>query len=895
MTAYIIKSSISLLLMFGLYWFLLRKEKLFVFNRFFLVASVVFSLVLPFISIPVNFQATPQLNEIIPDFDYVIPEISTVDNIIPGNVNISQPYIEKQLSPIDISEILLVLYISGAILFLIRFLRNIYIIIRRTKSSEKSSFKGYRVVLTNDKTGPYCFFKSIFLNREDYLNGRINKELINHELEHVRQSHTIDIILIELVEIFYWFNPVHVLYDRAIRLNHEYLADSGVISDNNDIKSYAKKLLDFISGRNNMSLTSGLNHSFTKKRLLMMTKSKSRSNENIRIITSLIMVLVFFLFLSLKQSETQSAKMIFVPSEVYDTIRFMESDSTYNITTYSEGFYISNEVTNKEYREFTDWVKNNPDESIYQRKDISGKGKDPRTGRMREIIFHVPERIDVSGILAELIDSSALYKLNSKYTDYFTDKKYDNYPVVGVSKKMAEYYCLWKTKSETITTVDSSENGTGMVMSSDNTYRLPTEKEWEYLAQQTFNTKGGNKYNKAIQEVYKGDTNLLGLCHLADNVSEWVASEEDKNGITRGGSWNTGNDISARQVHDRGFRDGTTGFRILKSPNPKRTGSDYNRSVKGTEMTQNIIRGIVMTEDGKPLTGATISTAGTNNTLSAETTSFNGRFTMNDIQSGASFIIGCRGFKGQTLKADFTSEMVIKLVRDPDYKGKVFLDVIQDVNFRNPDFTPAKALAVIDGVIIDYKANLKVNPGDIKSLKLLTGKEAADKYSDKGKDGVVEISLYGNKTGSAAKKLSAATAPDTSKFNTHISVNHIENKGEIIDIPVSKIQSVSMWSYHNIDNIDKKEFGSISIMTRDYFKVKGRVVRENGKPLPGVKISASGNPESVTSDKKGSFLIEDVREGALLEFLLPGYEPYYLQTLFEVAFNLELTIELKKD
>jgi hypothetical protein len=56
MTAYIIKSNVSLLLLFGLYWFLLRKEKLFVFNRFFLVASVVFSLVVPFISIPVNFQ-----------------------------------------------------------------------------------------------------------------------------------------------------------------------------------------------------------------------------------------------------------------------------------------------------------------------------------------------------------------------------------------------------------------------------------------------------------------------------------------------------------------------------------------------------------------------------------------------------------------------------------------------------------------------------------------------------------------------------------------------------------------------------------------------------------------------------------------------------------------------
>ena len=95
-------------------------------------------------------------------------------------------------------------------------------------------------------------------------------------MEHARQSHTIDIILIELVKIFYWFNPIYLLYERAIRINHEYLADNGVISDNSDIKSYADKLLNFISCSSNMSLTSGSNNSFTKLRLMMMMKSRFR-------------------------------------------------------------------------------------------------------------------------------------------------------------------------------------------------------------------------------------------------------------------------------------------------------------------------------------------------------------------------------------------------------------------------------------------------------------------------------------------------------------------------------------------------------------------------------------------------------------------------------------------
>ena len=308
MTSYIIKSSVSLILMFGLYWFLLRKEKLFVFNRFFLIVSVVFSLVLPFIAIPVNLKITQQLNDIIPTYNYVKSQISIADNIVPNDVNISQPTIEKKNSLISISAILLGLYISGVILFLIRFLRNIYFILRRSKLSEKISSKGYQIVLTNDKMGPCCFFSNIFLNKDDYLNGKIDKELLKHELEHVRQSHTIDIILIELVKIFYWFNPVHLLYERAIRINHEYLADNGVINDNSDIKTYTDKLLGFISCSSNMSLTSGSNNSFTRMRLVMMMKSESGSFiHGARIAVTLCIGTVIFLLLSFKESKSANS------------------------------------------------------------------------------------------------------------------------------------------------------------------------------------------------------------------------------------------------------------------------------------------------------------------------------------------------------------------------------------------------------------------------------------------------------------------------------------------------------------------------------------------------------------------------------------------------------------
>ena len=624
MTAYIIKSSLSLILLFGLYWFLLRKEKLFIFNRFFLVASVVFSLVVPFISIPVNLQTTSKLVNYVSAFDHRTAEIITSEIVVKNAVNRSQPYIPIKTPLSNISLVLLLLYFSGVLLFLIRFLRNLFLIAQRSRLSEKISYSGYQIILTNDQTGPCCFFDHIFLNRQDYLNGRIDKDLLNHEMEHARQSHTIDIILIELVKVFYWFNPIYLLYERAIRINHEYLADNGVISYNSDIKSYTDKLLNFITCSSNMSLTSGSNNSFTKMRLMMMTKSHSGSFKyGARIAITLCMVTIFFMLLSFKESKYQA--------------------------------------------------------------------------------------------------------------------------------------------------------------------------------------------------------------------------------------------------------------------------SAINSSQPGIEIQQNIVKGIVLTEDGKPLILATITAVGSNHTSLKSSAFPDGRFTLSGLQSGASLNIECQGFKTQTIKADFSTMMIIKMVRDPDYKGKVILTEIQTANFRNSDFTPANALITINGEILDKNGEFRVNPGDIKSLSVLTDKEATNKYGDKGKDGVLEIILFGN------NRVSKNIVSDTSKYNTHFSINHTGKEEALIDIPVPNLQYISVWTNYFNEKNNKKDLRTISIMTKDYFRVIGKVVGENEKPLPGVKISVPDNPAIVTSDKEGGFAIKDVKEGALLEFSCPGYKTYYLSTLSEETFDGPLSIVLEKD
>ena len=326
MTAYLIKSSVSLLLMFGLYWFLLRKEKLFVFKRVFLIFSIIFSLIIPFIVIPVNIQNDQLNTNIITVLNSTIPAFNHNQNDVPiksnlpytkiassdptsnsdstSNLNLTST--ERLIPGINFFEILSIFYISVVILLLFRFFKNIFIIRQKLLLSEKVVYSGYRIALLDYQLNPFCFLNTIFVNKHDYLNNKLAHELLAHEFEHIKQSHSIDVLFIELVQIFFWFNPILVLYNRAVRENHEYLADNGVILVSSDIKSYAENLLNFISYNRNIPLTSGFNQSLTRKRLLMLTKDNANKLfDRLRIFITIILVVFAFLFLSCNLSNSK--------------------------------------------------------------------------------------------------------------------------------------------------------------------------------------------------------------------------------------------------------------------------------------------------------------------------------------------------------------------------------------------------------------------------------------------------------------------------------------------------------------------------------------------------------------------------------------------------------------
>ena len=219
-----------------------------------------------------------------------------------------------------------------------------------------------------------------------------------------------------------------------------------------------------------------------------------------------------------------------------------------------DAFWMSNEITNAEYREFVDWAKNNPDKKLYQAKFSVEVFTDPKKGSTKDTIIRKLIPIEVSTFKSDMIDPLLLERVNKDFKDYFTNIKYNDYPVVGVSFKMAEYFCLWKTMLEN---EQLKEKG----LPNGQSYRLPLESEWEYVAQQPI-TKADK--NGLVQKVSEGNKNEWGLFHLDNNVSEWVTSRTNP-GIIRGGSWKSENSISERHLIDPDSKEPYIGFRIVRS------------------------------------------------------------------------------------------------------------------------------------------------------------------------------------------------------------------------------------------------------------------------------------------------------------------------------------------
>jgi bla regulator protein BlaR1 len=293
MTPYFLKTIACSAFLLAAYLLLLAREKMYTFNRLYLLLGIASSFIIPLFTIHTT---APQI--------LAAPQ-QILYKAIPANIAHGQQAAITS-TPVNILAVTTwCIYAVVTSALLLRFLLNILRLKKLSNNSNSIFYKGARLVLIEAPITPFSFLNNIYVHKQAYNNQQLEPELLTHELVHVKQKHSWDVLFIELLQTFIWFNPCIYFYKKAIQLNHELLADETVIREYNNVYYYQTLLLDKIEQNNHTQFASSFNYLITKKRLTMMTKNPNRGRAMLlKIATLPLLVCAVLAFSTRVQSQT---------------------------------------------------------------------------------------------------------------------------------------------------------------------------------------------------------------------------------------------------------------------------------------------------------------------------------------------------------------------------------------------------------------------------------------------------------------------------------------------------------------------------------------------------------------------------------------------------------------
>ena len=251
---YLGESGICLGLFYITYRIFLSRETFFRTNRLYLLTAVPLSFMLPLVNMPSPFISA---------------------NTSGTRMFSAQGTLEATHS-FGLMDIVGIVYLLGALFFLACFgykLAQLWILVKKHGYQKCGKLK---LVFLDEDTAPFSFFNYFFLNKSNISQHDLLR-IIDHELVHINQHHSIDLIVIELLTIVQWFNPFVRPYKKSLKETHEYLADNQVIAQGCSRAKYQLLIFEQHVGMNLFEFVNNFNHSLIKRRITMMTKKQSKS------------------------------------------------------------------------------------------------------------------------------------------------------------------------------------------------------------------------------------------------------------------------------------------------------------------------------------------------------------------------------------------------------------------------------------------------------------------------------------------------------------------------------------------------------------------------------------------------------------------------------------------
>ena len=275
---YIAESTVLSIVFYVLYVSVLSKETFFQLNRAVLLAIPILSLFFPMLRIefvdltgPVVDQPLDQLSTFSKSY---YDAMASWEFEVRGNSS-SSKYSPTKINWFDVSLYLIMLiYFVGVLICFSRTVWSIRWIVQTLIKHPIIEKDGVKVVRLVNPTAPFSFLSYLFVHAP-LADSNDFRQILAHERTHIKEKHTLDLLYIQIVAAFLWFNPVIWLLLKSLKTTHEYIADRKIIQSGYSVVEYQTLLLRQLISNNSQQLVHNFNLSFIKKRITMMTNKKS--------------------------------------------------------------------------------------------------------------------------------------------------------------------------------------------------------------------------------------------------------------------------------------------------------------------------------------------------------------------------------------------------------------------------------------------------------------------------------------------------------------------------------------------------------------------------------------------------------------------------------------------
>jgi TonB-dependent SusC/RagA subfamily outer membrane receptor len=294
---YLLKANIALALFFLAYRWGLRRLTFYVLNRFFLLTAIVCSSVFPLVDVNALLERNRRIEGVV---EYV-PDFSVL---------------QAQPDPgFTVWQLLVYVFWAGVAVMAIRFVIQLCSLWRIHRRSRTGMLQQQPVKVLPDAMTPFSFFRHIYINPSLHQPAELDA-ILQHELVHIREWHTVDVIMAELNNIFYWFNPGAWLMRIAIRENLEFITDRRMLRQGADPKAYQYNLIKVSGIPSATAIANNFNFSHLKNRIKMMNKKSSARYNLLRYLVLGCVVVIALLSLNFSRAAFNSRRLAFTQDTI---------------------------------------------------------------------------------------------------------------------------------------------------------------------------------------------------------------------------------------------------------------------------------------------------------------------------------------------------------------------------------------------------------------------------------------------------------------------------------------------------------------------------------------------------------------------------------------------------